>query len=125
VVFGKLEPSGTWVPVATVSRLLRPRRETGFVQRKQKGGNNPRRLDLDWLRKDLEERPDARLMDRVAAWAEHSGKIVHSEHDVVFNPPLRMDLQKKRLSPASETDPTYMRNGKNSSPNSRTSTRKG
>lgn len=32
---------------ATVSRLLRQFRETGDVEYRLKGGNNPRRIDLD------------------------------------------------------------------------------
>ena len=61
---------------ATVSRLLRRFRETGDVHYKPKGGNNPRRVDLDWLRKHLAENPDARLVDRIEAWKVHSGKGV-------------------------------------------------
>ena len=61
---------------ATVSRLLRRFRETGDVQYKPKGGNNPRRVDLVWLRNHLAENPDARLVDRIEAWKVHSGKGV-------------------------------------------------
>ena len=61
---------------ATVSRLLRRQRETGDVQYKAKGGNNPRRVDLEWLRDHLAREPDARLVDRIEAWKEHSGKPV-------------------------------------------------
>jgi transposase len=61
---------------ATVSRLLRRQRETGDVQYKAKGGNNPRRVDLEWLRHHLAREPDARLIDRIEAWKEHSGKPV-------------------------------------------------
>lgn len=61
---------------ATVSRLLRRHRETGDVIYKPKGGNNPRRVDLDWLREHLEAHPDARLIDRVEAWEQYSGQRV-------------------------------------------------
>jgi transposase len=61
---------------ATVSRLLRRKRETGDVVSMPKGGNNPRRVDLNWLRKDLQANPDARLGDRAAAWESHSHKGV-------------------------------------------------
>lgn len=61
---------------ATVSRLLRRYRETGDVLPKKKGGNNPRRVDLEWLRAQLEAKPDDRLIDRVEAWATHTGKRV-------------------------------------------------
>jgi len=61
---------------ATVRRLLRRKRETGDVLPKPKGGNNPRRVDLEWLKKHAEENPDARLVDRVAAWQMHSGARV-------------------------------------------------
>jgi transposase len=61
---------------ATVSRTLRRHRETGDVIYKRKGGNNPRRVDLEWLRGHLARQPDARLIDRIEAWTEHSGKPV-------------------------------------------------
>ena len=61
---------------ATVSRLLRRQRETGDVLYKPKGGNNPRRVDLTWLREHLQALPDARLIDRVEAWQQHSGQRV-------------------------------------------------
>ena len=61
---------------ATVSRLLRRFRETGDVQQKARGGNNPRRVDLQWLCGDLEASPDARLRDRVDAWERVSGRRV-------------------------------------------------
>ena len=61
---------------ATVSRLLRRQRETGDVLYKPKGGNNPRRVDLAWLREHLQGLPDARLVDRVEAWQQHSGQRV-------------------------------------------------
>jgi transposase len=78
------EKSGTYaetaalfgVGPATVSRQLRRYRETGDVQYRPKGGNNPRRVDLAWLREHLQAQPDARLVDRVAAWQQHSGKKV-------------------------------------------------
>lgn len=61
---------------ATVSRALRRYRETGDVQYKAKGGNNPRRVDLDWLVANLREQPDARLVDRIEAWRVHNGEVV-------------------------------------------------
>jgi transposase len=64
------------VGYATVSRLLRRKRETGDVLPRPRGGNNPRRVDLDWLRDNARENPDARLIDRVAAWKEHAGQTI-------------------------------------------------
>ena len=61
---------------ATVSRLLRLHRNHGDVRPKPRGGNNPRRVQLDWLREHLQARPDARLIDRVQAWQQHSGRLV-------------------------------------------------
>jgi transposase len=58
---------------ATVSRLLRRKRETGDVQQKPRGGNRPRVMDLAWLREHAQAHPDARLIDRVEAWRVHSG----------------------------------------------------
>lgn len=64
------------VGYATVSRLLRRKRETGDVLSKPKGGNNPRRVDLEWIENHARAHPDARLIDRVAAWQKHSGRTV-------------------------------------------------
>jgi transposase len=61
---------------ATVSRNLRRYRDTGDVAYKPKGGNNPRRVDLAWMRQNLDAQPDARLIDRVEAWFQHSGQRV-------------------------------------------------
>ena len=58
---------------ATVSRNLRRFRESGDVEYKAIGGNNPRRVDLMWLKAHLEANPDARAIDRIAAWEQHSG----------------------------------------------------
>lgn len=76
--------SGTYVRTAqmfgvgeaTVNRLLRRQRETGDVHAKPHASNNPRRVQLDWLREHLRAHPDARLVDRVEAWRLHSGKEV-------------------------------------------------
>ena len=80
----RLKRSGTYeetaavfgVGEATVSRLLRRVRETGDVKPKPKGGNNPRRIELDWLRTHLADNPDARLVDRVDDWERKSGRRV-------------------------------------------------
>lgn len=61
---------------ATVNRLLRRERETGDVVAKARGGNNPRRIDLEWLRVDADNNPDARLVERAEAWYKHCGKRV-------------------------------------------------
>lgn len=64
------------VGVATVNRLLRRKRETGDVLPKARGGNNPRRVDLEWLKTHAQANPDDRLIDRIAAWDKHSGERV-------------------------------------------------
>src|SRR5215469_11080554 len=61
---------------ATVNRLLRRKRETGDVFYKPRGGNNPRKIELEWLKKHALANPDARLIDRISAWTQHSGKTV-------------------------------------------------
>ena len=62
---------------ATVNRLLRRYRERGNVRPDPVGGNNPRLIDLEWLRQHAEARPDARLRDRVDDWEAKSGVRVH------------------------------------------------
>ena len=61
---------------ATVSRLLRRFRQSGDVKYRPNGGYNPRRVDMDWLREHLAANPDVRLVDRIEAWLERSGKRV-------------------------------------------------
>ena len=57
---------------ATVSRLLRRHRETGDVLPLPVGGNNPRKVDLTWLREHASQYPDALLSERVLAWEKKS-----------------------------------------------------
>lgn len=61
------------VGIATVNRLLRRKRESGDVLPKARGGDRRRELDLMWLKAHARANPDARLVDRVAAWQQHSG----------------------------------------------------
>ena len=61
---------------ASFDRLLRRFRETGDVLPKPRGGNNPILVDDAWLLEHAKTNPDARLSDRVAAWAERSGRVV-------------------------------------------------
>jgi transposase len=61
---------------ASVSRLLRRDRETGDVLPKRRGGDLRRLVDLAWIEKHAEAFPDARLVDRIEAWQEHSGRRV-------------------------------------------------
>jgi transposase len=91
---------------ATVSRLLRRQRETGDVQYKAKGGNNPRRVDLDWLRGHLAREPDARLIDRIEAWKEHSGKPVSLGAMWLAVRACGWTHKKKRWSPESKNGRT-------------------
>ncbi len=58
---------------ATVSRLLRRRRETGDVLPRKRGGDRRRVVDLVWLEEHARANPDARLLDRMAAWKERTG----------------------------------------------------
>lgn len=61
---------------ATVSRMLRLYRTTGDVVGKERRGNNPRAVDLCWLKKNARQDPDARLVDRIESWREVSEKRV-------------------------------------------------
>lgn len=64
------------VGLATVSRLLRLERETNDVKARPRGGNNPRAVDLDWLRAHAKANPDALLRERIGAWEATSGRRV-------------------------------------------------
>ena len=64
------------VDEATVKRLLQRYEETGDVVYKSTGGNKRHRVDHQWLGKHLEDNPDARLVDRMKAWAARSGTAV-------------------------------------------------
>jgi hypothetical protein len=46
------------------------------VQDKPRGGNNPRRIDLDWLSKHLARFPDARAVDRIEDWVGQGGRPI-------------------------------------------------
>ena len=101
---------------ATVSRTLRRHRETGDVIYKPKGGNNPRRIDLDWLRGHLAKEPDARLIDRIEAWKEHSGKPISLGAMWLAVRACAWTHKKKRWSPESK-------NGRTSKPGASGSSR--
>ena len=101
---------------ATVSRTLRRHRETGDVIYKPKGGNNPRRVDLEWLRGHLAREPDARLVDRIEAWKEHSGKPVSLGAMWLAVRACGWTHKKKRWSPESK-------NGRTSKPGALRSSR--
>ena len=109
---------------ATVSRLLRRHRETGDVKYKPKGGNNPRRVDLDWLKENLTKNPDARLIDRIAAWKKHTGDDVSlgamwlAVHDCGWS------HKKKLWSPGKETARMSRPSGRRGPSHSPNSTRR-
>lgn len=110
---------------ATVSRLLRRFRETGDVKYRPKGGNNPRRVDLDWLREHLAANPDARLVDQIEAWLERSGKRVSIGTMWLAVRACGWSHKKKRWSPGSRTAQMCKPSAKRSSPAKRLSTPKG
>src|SRR6266404_317792 len=109
---------------ATVSRVLRRHRETGDVQHKPRGGNNPRRVDLDWLRQHLEANPDERLVDRVDAWERKSGTRVCIAAMWGAVHACGWTHKKRPKSPESSTARTSKRSVKPSSSSSRVSTRR-
>ena len=88
---------------AMVGRILRRDRETGDVQLKPRGGNNPRVVDLEWLRKHAEAAPDARLVDRVDAWVAQGGRRITIEAMNRALHAIGWTHKKRRPSPASET----------------------
>jgi len=96
---------------ATVSRNLRRFRDTGNVEYKARGGNNPRRVDLVWLRAHLEANPDARAIDRIAAWEQHSGVRVSETamYDAIHA--CGWTHKKRRSSRASGIGPTSKPSG--------------
>ena len=94
---------------ATVSRTLRRFRETGDVKYKPVGGNNPRRVDLEWLREHLAANPDVRLVDRVDAWERKSGRRVSVACMCMAVHAVGWTHKKRRWSPASGTSRTSRR----------------
>jgi transposase len=107
---------------ATVNRLLRRKRETGDILPKAKGGNNPRRVDLDWLRKHAEEHPDARLIDRMAAWEQEKKKHVSMGSMWAALHLIGWSHKKRRLSPGSVTGKKSKRAARRSASNNPSST---
>jgi transposase len=91
---------------ATVNRLLQRYRATGDVKALPVGGNNPRRVDLDWLRTNAEEHPDARLVDRIEAWEKVCGRQVASSTMSVAMRTIGWTHKKKRRLPTSGNETT-------------------
>ena len=107
------------VGYATVSRLLRRLRETGDVVVKPRGGNNPRRVDLEWLRKHAEEYPDVRIRDRVEAYEQIRGKKISmgAMHNALIF--LGFSHKKKAFLPLSATKKKLRLSAKNFKKNKR------
>ncbi len=99
---------------ATVGRILRRDRDTGDVQLKPRGGNNPRVVDLEWLRRHAEAEPDARLVDRVEAWVAQGGRRVCIEAMNRALHAIGWTHKKKRPSPGSATQKPSKRGAKRS-----------
>jgi transposase len=57
---------------ASLSRWLRKDREGASLEPGWNGGPK-RRVDLEWLTRQVEENPDARIVDRIDAWQAHDG----------------------------------------------------
>lgn len=110
---------------ASLDRWLRRYRDTGDVLPKPRGGNNPRAVDDHWLLAHAQAHPDARLPDRIAAWAAHSGRTV--SHGAMWNAMQRIGWthKKRRWLPVSATKPQSKRGGLHSSKRKRSSTRSG
>lgn len=109
---------------ATVSRLLRRKRESGDVEHKPRGGNNPRRVDLGWLRVHAQTHPHARLIDRIEDWHRQSGVRVGLRAMWTALRALGWTHKKRHLWRASESAPTSKRNVVRSSSSKRGSTRR-
>jgi len=61
---------------ASVSRILRIKRETGDVFREKAEKARRFKVDLAWLSVDLEADPNGRLKDRIARYLTHAGDDV-------------------------------------------------
>ena len=110
---------------ASVNRLLRRYRDTGDVKAKPRGGNRARVVDDVWLKAHAEAHPDARLIDRMAAWETHSGS--KASYGAMWSAMKRIGWthKKRHWSPASETRPSSKPAAKRSSTRKASSTRKG
>ncbi len=108
---------------ATVSRMLRRERETGDVQLKPRGGNRKRVVDDAWLTAHAVAEPDARLVDRVAAWHAHSGVKVSVSAMHAALQRMGWTHKKRRRSLASATPPPSKRGALRSSMRKKPSTR--
>lgn len=99
---------------ATVSRLLRRKRESGDVLEKPRGGNNRPVVDDVWLRAHAQAHPDSTVAERVEAWAAHSGRRVHPESMRGAMHRIGWTHKKKRPSRESATRPKSKRNEQSS-----------
>jgi transposase len=104
---------------ATVSRLLRRHRETGDVLPLPHASNNPRRVDLGWLREHLAAHPDARLVDRVEAWVASGGQRVSVAAMWLAVRACGWTHKKRQWSPANRTAQTSRPDAPPSSPRNR------
>ena len=86
---------------------MRRHRETGDVKALPVGGNYPRQIDLDWLREHADKVPDARLVDRIDAWEEISGRRVASSTMSVAMRAIGWTHKKRLPSPTSKSDKTW------------------
>ena|SRR5579884_3653441 len=107
---------------ASIDRLLRRQRETGDVAPKPRGGNNPIAVDDAWLLTHAQANPDARLTDRIEAWAAHSGRTVSL--GAMSNAMRRIGWthKKRHWLPASGTPRQSKRGARHSSKRSPSST---
>jgi putative transposase len=106
---------------ASVSRLLRRDRETGDVLPKKRGGDRRRSVDLAWLEEQAQTLPDARLVDRIEAWEQRSGRQVSIGAMWNALDAIGWTHKKRRRSRSNATGPRSRPSARRSSPNNHVS----
>jgi transposase len=91
------------VGTATISRLLRLKRETGDVVPRAAEAKRPHKLDRGWLTKHVANYPDATLKDRARSYATEKHISVGLSGVWYALTALGFTHKKKRFTPSSVT----------------------
>lgn len=86
----------------TLTRWLKSYREEGRTENLPRGGNNPIKLDEAWLLEHATKFPNARCIDRAAAYEKERGIHVHPETVRYALRRMGWSFKKKRWLPKSE-----------------------
>ena len=91
------------VGAASVSRLLRLKRETGDIRVPERQKKSRLKVDLEWLNEHAKLNPNARLKDRVTAYEQATGVTVAISSMWAAITTLGWTHKKRQFLPRSES----------------------